>query len=128
MAAEQGFTLPGSTVCCGDSHTSTHGAFGAYAFGVGTSEVEHILATQTLPQQKSKNMKVKVNGTLAPGVTSKDVILHIIGTIGTSGGNGHVIEFCGKVFEDMSMENRSVFQFTNQTLFYIHPKKLMIHC
>ncbi|KAA1124393.1 3-isopropylmalate dehydratase [Puccinia graminis f. sp. tritici] len=106
MAAEQGFTLPGSTVCCGDSHTSTHGAFGAYAFGVGTSEVEHILATQTLPQQKSKNMKVKVNGTLAPGVTSKDVILHIIGTIGTSGGNGHVIEFCGKVFEDMSMENR----------------------
>ncbi|KNF03098.1 3-isopropylmalate dehydratase [Puccinia striiformis f. sp. tritici PST-78] len=106
MAAEQGFTLPGSTVCCGDSHTSTHGAFGAYAFGVGTSEVEHILATQTLPQQKSKNMKIKVNGTLAPGVTSKDVILHIIGTIGTSGGNGHVIEFCGKVFEDMSMENR----------------------
>lgn len=106
MAAEQGFTLPGSTVCCGDSHTSTHGAFGAYAFGVGTSEVEHILATQTLPQHKSKNMKVKVNGTLAPGVTSKDVILHIIGTIGASGGNGHVIEFCGQVFEDMSMENR----------------------
>lgn len=106
IAAEQGFTLPGSTVCCGDSHTSTHGAFGAYAFGVGTSEVEHILATQTLPQQKSKNMRVRVNGTLGSGVTSKDVILHIIGTIGTSGGNGHVIEFCGKVFEDMSMENR----------------------
>ncbi|MBW0461254.1 hypothetical protein O181_000969 [Austropuccinia psidii MF-1] len=106
VGPEQGFTLPGSTVCCGDSHTSTHGAFGAYAFGIGTSEVEHILATQTLPLQKSKNMRIRVNGSLAPGVTSKDVILHIIGTIGTSGGTGHIIEFCGKVFEDMSMENR----------------------
>lgn len=108
IGPEQGFTLPGSTVCCGDSHTSTHGAFGAYAFGIGTSEVEHILATQTLPLQKSKNMRIRVNGTLAPGVTSKDVILHVIGVIGTAGGTGHVIEFCGKVFEDMSMENRSV--------------------
>ncbi|KAI8450041.1 aconitase family-domain-containing protein [Phakopsora pachyrhizi] len=106
IGPEQGFTLPGSTVCCGDSHTSTHGAFGAYAFGIGTSEVEHILATQTLPQQKSKNMRIRVNGTLSPGVTSKDVVLHIIGKIGTSGGTGHVIEYCGKVFEDMTMENR----------------------
>ncbi|EGG01925.1 uncharacterized protein MELLADRAFT_44992 [Melampsora larici-populina 98AG31] len=106
IGPEQGFTLPGSTVVCGDSHTSTHGAFGAYAFGIGTSEVEHVLATQCLPQQKSKNMRIRVNGTLAPGVTSKDVILHVIGVIGTAGGTGHVIEFCGKVFEDMSMENR----------------------
>ncbi|KAG0145677.1 hypothetical protein CROQUDRAFT_671595 [Cronartium quercuum f. sp. fusiforme G11] len=106
IGPEQGFTLPGSTVCCGDSHTSTHGAFGAYAFGIGTSEVEHVLATQSLPQQKSKNMRIRVDGTLAPGVTSKDVILHVIGVIGTAGGTGHVIEFCGKVFEDMSMENR----------------------
>lgn len=106
MGPECGFTQPGSTICCGDSHTSTHGAFGAYAFGIGTSEVEHILVTQTLSQRKGKNMRIRVNGTLAPGVTSKDVILHIIGTIGTSGGNGHVIEYCGEVFEKMSMENR----------------------
>lgn len=108
IGPEQGFTLPGSTVCCGDSHTSTHGAFGAYAFGIGTSEVEHILATQCLPQRKAKNMRIRVNGTLAEGVTSKDVILHVIGVIGTAGGTGHVIEYCGKVFEDMSMENRYV--------------------
>merc|ERR1719460_1924837 len=88
IGPEQGFTLPGTTVVCGDSHTSTHGAFGALAFGIGTSEVEHVLATQTLPQAKSKNMRVKVMGKLGDGVTSKDIILHIIGVIGTAGGTG----------------------------------------
>lgn len=89
-----------------DSHTSTHGAFGALAFGIGTSEVEHVLATQTIIQKRSKNMRVRVNGSLLPGVTSKDVVLHVIGQIGTAGGNGSVIEFCGQAFEEMSMEAR----------------------
>lgn len=91
IGPEQGFTLPGSTIVCGDSHTATHGAFGALAFGIGTSEVEHVLATQTLVQSKAKNMRVTVEGKLSPGIASKDVILHIIGVIGTAGGNGHVI-------------------------------------
>jgi 3-isopropylmalate dehydratase len=106
IGPEQGFTLPGTTVVCGDSHTSTHGAFGALAFGIGTSEVEHVLATQTLLTRRSKNMRVQVDGELAPGVTSKDVVLHIIGVIGTAGGNGAVIEFCGSVIRGLSMEAR----------------------
>jgi len=106
IGPEQGFTLPGTTVVCGDSHTSTHGAFGALAFGIGTSEVEHVLATQTLITKRSKNMRVKVDGQLAPGVSSKDVILHIIGVIGTAGGTGAVIEFCGSAVRALSMEAR----------------------
>ncbi|KAK3678372.1 3-isopropylmalate dehydratase [Recurvomyces mirabilis] len=106
IGPEQGFTLPATTVVCGDSHTSTHGAFGALAFGIGTSEVEHVLATQTLMTQKSKNMRVQVNGDLADGVSSKDVILHVIGQIGTAGGTGHVIEFCGSAIRGLSMEAR----------------------
>lgn len=106
VGPEQGFTLPGTTVVCGDSHTSTHGAFGALAFGIGTSEVEHVLATQTLISRKSKNMKVQVDGVLAPGVTSKDIVLYIIGQIGTAGGNGAVIEFCGSAIRSLSMEAR----------------------
>jgi 3-isopropylmalate dehydratase len=106
VGPEQGFTLPGTTVVCGDSHTSTHGAFGALAFGIGTSEVEHVLATQTLINEKSKNMKVHVDGPLLPGVTSKDIILHIIGKIGTAGGTGSVIEFCGSTIRGLSMEAR----------------------
>ncbi|WRT66316.1 3-isopropylmalate dehydratase, large subunit [Kwoniella shivajii] len=106
IGPEQGFTLPGTTVCCGDSHTSTHGAFGALAFGIGTSEVEHILATQTLPQAKSKNMRVTVEGKVAEGVTSKDIVLHIIGVIGTAGGTGCVIEFAGSAIRELSMESR----------------------
>ncbi|KAL1862042.1 3-isopropylmalate dehydratase [Paecilomyces lecythidis] len=106
IGPEQGFTLPGTTVVCGDSHTSTHGAFGALAFGIGTSEVEHVLATQTLLTKKSKNMRVQVDGKLPPGVTSKDVILHVIGVIGTAGGTGAVIEFCGSVIRGLSMEAR----------------------
>ncbi|CAE7140018.1 unnamed protein product [Rhizoctonia solani] len=106
IGPEQGFTLPGTTCVCGDSHTSTHGAFGAIAFGIGTSEVEHVLATQTLMQKKSKNMRISVNGTLSPGVTSKDVILYIIGVIGTAGGTGCVIEYAGDVFRGFSMEAR----------------------
>ena len=106
IGPEQGFTLPGSTIVCGDSHTATHGAFGALAFGIGTSEVEHVLATQTLVQAKAKNMRVTVSGPLAPGITSKDVILHIIGVIGTAGGTGHVIEFAGEAVASMSMEAR----------------------
>ena len=106
VGPEQGFTLPGATIVCGDSHTSTHGAFGALAHGIGTSEVEHVLATQTLIQKKAKNMRVWVNGTLPDGVTPKDVILAIIGEIGTAGGTGHVIEYAGDVFEKMSMEGR----------------------
>jgi 3-isopropylmalate dehydratase len=106
VGPEQGFTLPGSTVVCGDSHTATHGAFGALAFGIGTSEVEHVLATQTLVQAKGKNMKVEVSGRLSPGVTSKDLVLHVIGIIGTAGGNGHVIEFCGEAIRALSMEAR----------------------
>jgi len=106
IGPEQGFTLPGTTVVCGDSHTSTHGAFGALAFGIGTSEVEHVLATQTLITKRSKNMKIQVDGDLAPGVSSKDIILHVIGEIGTAGGNGCVIEFCGSAIRSLSMEAR----------------------
>lgn len=106
IGPEQGATLPGMTVVCGDSHTATHGALGALAHGIGTSEVEHVLATQCLIQKKMKNMLVKVDGPLNPGVTPKDVILAIIGEIGTAGGNGHTIEFGGSVFRDMSMEGR----------------------
>ncbi|KIY49555.1 hypothetical protein FISHEDRAFT_41096 [Fistulina hepatica ATCC 64428] len=106
IGPEQGFTLPGITCVCGDSHTSTHGAFGSLAFGIGTSEVEHVLATQTLLQQKSKNMRITVDGELHVGVTSKDVILHIIGVIGTAGGTGCVIEYAGSVFRGFSMEAR----------------------
>ncbi|MCX6521112.1 MAG: 3-isopropylmalate dehydratase large subunit [Actinobacteria bacterium] len=106
IAPEQGRTLPGMTVVCGDSHTATHGAFGALAFGIGTSEVEHVLATQTLPQSRPKWMAVTVEGTLAEGVTAKDVILHIIGVIGTGGGIGHVIEYRGSTIRSLSMEGR----------------------
>jgi 3-isopropylmalate/(R)-2-methylmalate dehydratase large subunit len=106
VGPEQGFTLPGTTIVCGDSHTSTHGAFGALAQGIGTSEVEHVLATQTLIQQKAKNMRVRVDGTLRDGVTAKDIILAIIGEIGTAGGTGHVIEYAGDAIEALSMEGR----------------------
>ena len=106
IGPEQGFTLPGTTVVCGDSHTSTHGAFGALAFGIGTSEVEHVLATQTLITKRSKNMRIQVDGELAPGVSSKDIILHAIGQIGTAGGTGAVIEYCGSAIESLSMEAR----------------------
>ena len=106
IGPEQGATLPGMTVVCGDSHTSTHGAFGALAFGIGTSEVEHVLATQCLIQKKSRNMQVRVEGELGPGVTAKDVVLAIIGEIGTAGGTGHAIEFAGSAIESLSMEGR----------------------
>ena len=106
IGPEQGRTLPGMTIVCGDSHTATHGAFGALAFGIGTSEVEHVLATQTLPQSRPKWMQVNVDGALRPGVTAKDVVLAIIGRIGTGGGIGHVIEYGGSVFRSMSMEGR----------------------
>lgn len=106
VGPEQGFTLPGMTIVCGDSHTSTHGAFGALAHGIGTSEVEHVLATQTLVQKKAKNMLVRVDGQLPPGVTAKDIILAIIGEIGTAGGTGHVIEFAGEAIRALSMEGR----------------------
>ncbi len=106
IGPEQGFTLPGTTVVCGDSHTSTHGAFGALAFGIGTSEVEHVLATQCLITKKSKNMRIQVDGQLAPGVSSKDIILHIIGVIGTAGGTGAVIEYSGSAIRGLSMEAR----------------------
>jgi 3-isopropylmalate/(R)-2-methylmalate dehydratase large subunit len=106
IGPEQGFTLPGMTIVCGDSHTATHGAFGALAFGIGTSEVEHVLATQTLIQKPAKNMRITVDGTLVDGVTAKDVILAIIGKIGTAGGTGHVIEFAGSVIRGLSMEGR----------------------
>ena len=106
IGPEQGWTLPGMTIVCGDSHTATHGAFGALAHGIGTSEVEHVLATQTLIQKKSKNMKVEVNGTLGLGVTAKDVTLSIIGETGTAGGTGHVIEYTGSVISNLSVEGR----------------------
>jgi 3-isopropylmalate/(R)-2-methylmalate dehydratase large subunit len=106
IGPEQGLTMPGMTIVCGDSHTSTHGAFGAIAFGIGTSEVEHVLATQTLPQTKPKTMAVNVNGLLPEGVTPKDVVLAIIAKIGTGGGMGHIIEYRGNVFAEMSMEGR----------------------
>lgn len=106
IGPEQGLTLPGMTIVCGDSHTSTHGALGALAFGIGTSEVEHVLATQCLIQKKSKNMLIQVNGQLKPGVTAKDMILSIIGKIGTAGGTGYVIEFSGEAIRSLSMEGR----------------------
>ena len=106
IGPEQGFSQPGLTLVCGDSHTSTHGAFGALAFGIGTSEVEHVLATQTLLQKPAKNMRISFNGNLPVGVTSKDLILHAIGKIGTAGGTGHVIEFAGDVIRELSMEAR----------------------
>lgn len=106
IGPEQGFTLPGTTVVCGDSHTSTHGAFGSLAFGIGTSEVEHVLATQTLISKRSKNMRIQVDGELAPGVSSKDIILYAIGKIGTAGGTGAVIEYCGSAIRGLSMEAR----------------------
>jgi 3-isopropylmalate/(R)-2-methylmalate dehydratase large subunit len=106
IGPEQGRTMPGMTIVCGDSHTATHGAFGALAFGIGTSEVEHVLATQTLPQSRPKWMSVTVDGELSPGVTAKDVILHIIGVIGTGGGIGHVIEYRGTAIRALSMEGR----------------------
>jgi len=106
IGPEQGFTVPGTTIVCGDSHTATHGAFGALAFGIGTSEVEHVLATQTLLQRRAKNMRIRVTGQLGTGVTSKDLILHIIGRIGTAGGTGCVMEYCGDTIERLSMEAR----------------------
>ncbi|TJY62233.1 3-isopropylmalate dehydratase large subunit [Sinimarinibacterium sp. CAU 1509] len=106
IGPEQGATLPGMTVVCGDSHTSTHGAFGALAFGIGTSEVEHALATQTLVLKKAKTMQIRVNGHVGPGVTAKDITLAIIGEIGTAGGTGYVIEYAGEAIEDLSMEGR----------------------
>ncbi|MBS7805202.1 3-isopropylmalate dehydratase large subunit [Rhizobiales bacterium TNE-4] len=106
IGPEQGFTLPGTTIVCGDSHTSTHGAFGALAHGIGTSEVEHVLATQTLIQKKAKNMRITVDGKLPDGVSAKDIILAIIGEIGTAGGTGHVMEYAGEAIRDLSMEGR----------------------
>lgn len=106
VGPEQGFTQPGMTIVCGDSHTSTHGAFGALAFGIGTSEVEHVLATQTLIQKRAKNMLVKINGQLSLGVTAKDITLAVIGRIGTAGGTGYVIEYAGEAIENLSMEGR----------------------
>ncbi|HLD13381.1 MAG TPA: 3-isopropylmalate dehydratase large subunit, partial [Burkholderiales bacterium] len=106
IGPEQGATLPGMTVVCGDSHTSTHGAFGALAFGIGTSEVEHVLATQCLIQKKSKNMRVRVDGSIPPGVTAKDIVLAIIGRIGAAGGNGYAVEFAGSAIEQLSVEGR----------------------
>ncbi|KAA2312890.1 3-isopropylmalate dehydratase large subunit [Pseudooceanicola sediminis] len=106
VGPEQGWTLPGMTVVCGDSHTATHGAFGSLAHGIGTSEVEHVLATQTLIQKKSKNMKVEITGQLRPGVTAKDITLSVIGRTGTAGGTGYVIEYCGEAIRSLSMEGR----------------------
>jgi 3-isopropylmalate/(R)-2-methylmalate dehydratase large subunit len=106
IGPEQGFTLPGTTIVCGDSHTATHGAFGALAYGIGTSEVEHVLATQTLIQKKSKNMRALVNGKLPEGVTAKDIILAIIGEIGTAGGTGYSLEYAGEAIRSISMEGR----------------------
>ncbi len=106
VGPEEGFTQPGMTIVCGDSHTSTHGAFGSLAFGIGTSEVEHVLATQTLIQKRAKNMRITVKGDLPLGVTAKDLVLAIIGTIGTAGGTGYVIEYAGKAIRDLSMEGR----------------------
>ena len=106
IGPEQGFTLPGTTIVCGDSHTATHGAFGALAFGIGTSEVEHVLATQTLLQSPLQNMRITVDGDLLPGVTAKDLILAVIGEIGTAGGTGYVIEYAGQAIRDLTMEGR----------------------
>ncbi|MCS7011351.1 MAG: aconitase family protein, partial [Anaerolineales bacterium] len=106
VGPEQGFTLPGITLVCGDSHTSTHGALGALAFGIGTSEVEHVLATQCLWLKKSKNMLIRVNGRLGPGVTAKDLVLSVIGKIGTAGGTGYTVEFAGEAISALSIEGR----------------------
>jgi 3-isopropylmalate/(R)-2-methylmalate dehydratase large subunit len=106
IGPELGLTLPGTTIVCGDSHTATHGAFGALAFGIGTSEVEHVMATQTLKQGRAKTMKIQVNGTLNPGISAKDVVLAIIGKVGHAGGTGYVVEFCGSAIESLSMEAR----------------------
>ncbi len=106
MGPEQGLTLPGMTIVCGDSHTATHGAFGALAFGIGTSEVEHVLATQTLKQARAKSMKIEVRGKVGPGITAKDIVLAIIGKTTMAGGTGHVVEFCGEAIRDLSMEGR----------------------
>ena len=106
IGPEQGWTLPGMTIVCGDSHTATHGAFGALAHGIGTSEVEHVLATQTLIQRKAKNMKVEITGKLPPGVTAKDITLSVIGATGTAGGTGYVIDYCGEAIRELSMEGR----------------------
>lgn len=106
VGPEQGFTQPGMTIVCGDSHTSTHGAFGSLAFGIGTSEVEHVLATQTLPQRRAKNMQINIDGELGPGVTAKDIILAVIGRIGTAGGTGYVMEYTGSAIRGLSMEGR----------------------
>jgi 3-isopropylmalate/(R)-2-methylmalate dehydratase large subunit len=106
IGPEQGFTLPGTTIVCGDSHTATHGAFGALAYGIGTSEVEHVLATQTLIQKKSKNMRAVIDGKLPPGVTAKDIILAIIGEIGTAGGTGYALEYAGEAIRSISIEGR----------------------
>lgn len=106
IGPELGLTLPGTTIVCGDSHTATHGAFGALAFGIGTSEVEHVMATQTLKQGRAKTMKIQVNGALKPGISAKDVVLAIIGKVGHAGGTGYVVEFCGSVIESLSMEAR----------------------
>ncbi|CAI3932353.1 Homoaconitase/3-isopropylmalate dehydratase large subunit (LeuC) (PDB:4KP1) [Commensalibacter communis] len=106
VGPEEGITLPGMTIVCGDSHTSTHGAFGALAFGIGTSEVEHVMATQTLLQKPAKNLKIEINGTLKPGMSAKDVVLAVIGHIGTAGGTGHVIEFTGSVIRNLDMAGR----------------------
>ncbi len=106
IGPELGLTKPGMTIVCGDSHTSTHGAFGALAFGIGTSEVEHVMATQTLPQDKPKTFRINVDGTLSTGVTAKDIVLHIIGEIGTAGATGHVVEYCGSAIRALSMEGR----------------------
>ena len=103
IGPELGLTQPGMTIVCGDSHTSTHGAFGAFAFGIGTSEVEHVLATQTLPQTQPKTFEIRVDGELLPGVTSKDLILYIIGQISTSGGSGHVVEYSGQAIRNLTM-------------------------
>src|SRR3546814_7983732 len=106
VGPEQGYTQPGMTIVCGDSHTSTHGAFGSLAFGIGTSEVEHVLATQTLPQRKAKNMKIAIDGELGTGVTAKDIIQAVIGKIGTAGGTGYVMEYTGSAIRGLSMEGR----------------------
>src|SRR3990167_2320517 len=106
VGPEQGFSLPGTTIVCGDSHTAAHGGIGALAFGIGTSEVEHVLATQTLLLRKWKSMEVRVEGTLMPGVTAKDVVLHITGVLGAAGGTGSVIEYTGQVIRDLSIQGR----------------------
>ena len=121
IGPEQGFTQPGTIIVCGDSHTATHGAFGSLAFGIGTSEVEHVLATQTLVQKKSKNLRINVDGELSVGVTSKDVILQIIGKIGTAGGTGYVVEYAGNLISSLSVEQRmTICNMTIEAVSYTH--------